>query len=50
MSDLNKNDLLDKLNLTQEQGAQLLEAATNNPMEALGFFSLLTQTRKHCSI
>lgn len=36
MSDLNKNDILDRLNLTEEQGRQLLEAAQNNPFEALG--------------
>ena len=36
MSDLNKDDLLQKLGLTEDQGKQLLEAAGSNPMEALG--------------
>jgi len=36
MSDINKSALLEKLGLTEEQGKQLLEAASNNPMEALG--------------
>lgn len=35
MSDF-KNALLEKLGLTEEQGKQLLEAASNNPLEALG--------------
>lgn len=36
MSDISKNELLNKLGLSEEQGKQLLEAASNNPMEALG--------------
>ena len=36
MSDLTKEEILAKLNLTEEQGRALLEAASTNPMEALG--------------
>ena len=36
MSDISKNALLEKLGLSEEQGKQLLETVTNNPMEALG--------------
>ena len=36
MSDLSKEEILAKLNLTEEQGRALLEAASTNPMEALG--------------
>ena len=36
MSDISKNALLEKLGLTEDQGKQLLEAASNNPMEAFG--------------
>mgnify|MGYP003688695509 CR=1 FL=1 len=36
MSDINKESILNKLGLTNEQGNALLEAALNNPMEALG--------------
>ena len=35
MSELSKEEILSKLNLTEEQGRALLEAAANNPMEAL---------------
>ena len=36
MSEINKESILNKLGLTNEQGNALLEAALNNPMEALG--------------
>ena len=36
MSDVNKNEILEKLNLSEEQGKQLIEAAQNSPFEALG--------------
>ena len=36
MSDISKNALLEKLGLSEEQGKQLLDAASSNPMEALG--------------
>ena len=35
MSDLTKEEILSKLNLTEEQGRSLLDAASKNPMEAL---------------
>lgn len=35
MSELSKEEILAKLNLTEEQGKALLEAASKNPMEAL---------------
>ncbi len=36
MSEINKESILNQLGLTNEQGNALLEAALNNPMEALG--------------
>ena len=35
MSDVNKEGILKKLDLTEEQGMALLEAAKKSPMEAL---------------
>jgi hypothetical protein len=35
MSDVNKESILNRLNLTNEQGTALIEAAINSPMEAL---------------
>jgi|SaaInlStandDraft_1057018.scaffolds.fasta_scaffold127612_3 hypothetical protein len=35
MPDLSKDEILTQLGLTEDQGRALLEAASNNPMEAL---------------
>lgn len=35
MSELNKEEILARLGLSEEQGRALLDAATKNPMEAL---------------
>ena len=35
MSELSKEEILGKLNLTEDQGRVLLETASKNPMEAL---------------